>query len=201
MKKLPKAALPTFFALSLLIACTGCKASPDASPPDALSPPQAGGYVKISFDFARQSGSGSNQFALWIEDGETGQLVETLAVSSFTAGGGYAKRPNSVTQWQAAAKPAQMDSSQLDAISMATPPNGRVELYWSYSEAGEAASYSYVLEATLRNEEYAVYRGPIPDAAQAMNIAEVQYFPAEAASSDEAVMIANVTAEYFEAGE
>jgi len=56
------------------------------------------GRVEISFPFVRQSGSASNQFAVWIED-KQGNFVKTLFVTDFTAQGGYRTRKEGIKTW------------------------------------------------------------------------------------------------------
>ena len=58
--------------------------------------------LEVSFNYQRQNGPGSNQYAVWIEN-EKGEVVKTLFVTSFTTKGrvrgneqpmrGYVKRP------------------------------------------------------------------------------------------------------------
>ena len=63
---------------------------------DAKETP-AGERLEISFRFQR-GGIASSQYAIWIED-ETGKLVRTLYVTSFTAKGGYEYRKDAVPIW------------------------------------------------------------------------------------------------------
>ena len=62
----------------------------EADEPDDIS-----GEVIISFNFERQSGWASNQFAIWIEDMD-GNYINTLYATAWTANGGYASRPDSI---------------------------------------------------------------------------------------------------------
>ena len=69
--------------------------------------------LEVSFNYQRQQGPGSNQYAVWIEN-EKGEVVKTLFVTSFTTKGrvrgneqpmrGYIKRPACVPTWVKAAK-------------------------------------------------------------------------------------------------
>ena len=43
-------------------------------------------YLEVSFNYQRQQGPGSNQYAVWIEN-EKGEVVKTLFVTSFTTKG------------------------------------------------------------------------------------------------------------------
>ena len=42
--------------------------------------------VELSFNYQKQSGAGSNQYAVWVENSE-GKVVRTLVVTSFTSKG------------------------------------------------------------------------------------------------------------------
>ena len=42
--------------------------------------------LEVSFNYQRQAGPGSNQYAVWIEN-EKGEFVKTLFVTSYTAKG------------------------------------------------------------------------------------------------------------------
>ena len=42
--------------------------------------------LEVSFDYQRQAGPGSNQYAVWIEN-EKGDVVKTLFVTSYTTKG------------------------------------------------------------------------------------------------------------------
>ena len=64
--------------------------------------------LEVSFDYQRQAGPGSNQYAVWIEN-EKGDVVKTLFVTSYTTKGrarggeqpkrGYIVRPACVPTW------------------------------------------------------------------------------------------------------
>ena len=64
--------------------------------------------LEVSFNYQRQPGPGSNQYAVWIEN-EKGEFVKTLFVTSYTAKGrsrgaeqpkrGYIVRPACVPVW------------------------------------------------------------------------------------------------------
>ena len=87
---------------------------------DNVTGEQTNGYLKISIDFNRSSTPASNQYAVWIEDMD-GNVVKTLFATNFTSNGGYAVREDSIPTWVAHAKPSDMDKTQIDAISGATP--------------------------------------------------------------------------------
>ena len=64
--------------------------------------------LEVSFNYQRQAGPGSNQYAVWIEN-EKGEFVKTLFVTSYTTKGrsrgaepakrGYIVRPACVPVW------------------------------------------------------------------------------------------------------
>jgi len=62
--------------------------------------------IEIEFDYEKQAGPGSNQWAVWIED-EAGAIVKTLFVTSFTADGGYVPRPACTPIWVGKANPCR----------------------------------------------------------------------------------------------
>ena len=81
--------------------------------------------VELSFNYQKQSGAGSNQWAVWIENSE-GKVVRTLTVTSFTSKGrggrrGYTFRPTCVPTWVKNAKAEEMSDDQIDAVTGATP--------------------------------------------------------------------------------
>jgi len=119
---------------------------------------------EISFNFTRQSGSASNQYAIWIEDAK-GQLVKTLYVVRWTANGGYKTRPTSIPMWVKKSDVANISKAQLDVISSATPRTGALTYTWDGTDSKGAAvpagDYILVLEGTLRWENQVYYRAPI----------------------------------------
>jgi len=64
--------------------------------------------LEVSFNYQKQAGAGSNQYAVWIEN-EKGEFVKTLFVTSYTTKGrarggekaqrGYIVRPTCVPVW------------------------------------------------------------------------------------------------------
>ena len=65
------------------------------------------GEVIITFDYEKQSGSASNQFAVWIEDMD-GNYLNTLYATKWTANGGFKSRPDSIAMWVAKSDIASM---------------------------------------------------------------------------------------------
>ena len=162
--------------------------------------------VAITFDFNKQSGYASNQFAVWIEDAN-GQLVKTLFVTKFTASGGYEKRPDAIPVWVERSGVAQ-DSAQ-DATSGATPKSGSLRYVWDLTDENGArvanGTYTFYVEGTLRWKNHVLFSGDIDlngEAVSAEAAAQYTYLASEeqAALTDESnehAMIQDVTAEYI----
>lgn len=123
------------------------------------------GQVTVSFDYQRQRQRASDQLAVWIEDTQ-GRHIRTLLVTSFTANGGYQKRPEAVPRWQQAFEPAGTSRQVLDAISSATPESGPVAVKWDCrNQAGEAVPaglYVYKAEANIEWAKTALWQGTLP---------------------------------------
>jgi len=162
--------------------------------------------VTISFDYEKQKGYASNQFAVWIEN-EQGELVKTLFVTEFAATGGYEKRPDAIPVWVVRSGVAQ--KSAVDATSGATPKSGSLSYVWDLTDESCArvpdGTYTFLVEGTLRWKNQVLFTGTITigaDAATADATPEYTY-----ASSDEQAaltqdapenaMITHVSAEYI----
>lgn len=135
--------------------------------------------LELSFNYQKQSGSGSNQYAVWVENSE-GKVVRTLFVTQFTTKGrvrgpqgtegtqerrrGYTYRPACVPTWVNNAAADTLTDAQIDAISGATPAASGVQTYsWDFKDSqGEtvpAGNYKIYLEATLYNNSILLYSG------------------------------------------
>ncbi len=129
--------------------------------------------LEVSFDYQRQAGPGSNQYAVWIEN-EKGDVVKTLFVTSYTTKGrtrpgeepmrGYVKRPNCVPTWVKKAKAAEQTDLQLDAVTGATPQAGGTQIFtWDFTDQqGKTVpqgTYKIVVEATLYQASDIIYCG------------------------------------------
>jgi len=119
--------------------------------------------AEITFTFTRQTGSASNQYAVWIEDAQ-GQLVITLYATRWTANGGFSRRPSSIPLWVSKSNLANMQRAQVDAISGATPVTGAQTYKWDGTDLRGAAvpngNYVLVIEGTLRWENQVYCRAP-----------------------------------------
>ena len=129
--------------------------------------------LEVSFNYQRQAGPGSNQYAVWIEN-EKGDVVKTLFVTSYTTKGrtrpgeepmrGYVKRPACVPIWVKAAKAQEQTDQQLDAFTGATPKSDGMQTFtWDFTDQqGKAVSkgtYKVFVEATLFGESDIIYSG------------------------------------------
>ena len=129
--------------------------------------------LEVSFDYQRQAGPGSNQYAVWIEN-EKGDVVRTLFVTSYTTKGrtrpgeepmrGYVKRPNCVPTWVKAAKAAEQTDQQLDAVTGATPQaSGSQTFTWDFTDQQgkivQKGNYKVIVEATLYQASDIIYSG------------------------------------------
>ena len=129
--------------------------------------------LEVSFDYQRQAGPGSNQYAVWIEN-EKGDVVKTLFVTSYTTKGrarggeqpkrGYIVRPVCVPTWVKTVKADEKTDQQLDAVTGATPQAGGMQSFtWDFTdEQGKAVpqgNYKVVVEATLFFDSDIIYSG------------------------------------------
>jgi len=162
----------------------------------SISAQQAAQAADITFTFTRQSGSASNQYAIWIENAQ-GQLVKTLYAVRWTANGGFKTRPTSIPMWVKKSNLTNMTKAQVDAISSATPRTGTLTYAWDGTDAKGAAvqagEYTLVLEATLRWENQVYYRAPISLGKGAANAqVSVEYTTGERDTTAERAMISDV---------
>ena len=129
--------------------------------------------LEISFDYQRQAGPGSNQYAVWIEN-EKGDVVKTLFVTSYTTKGrarggeqpkrGYIVRPACVPTWVKTVKADEKTDQQLDAVTGATPQAGGTQTFtWDFTdEQGKTVpqgNYKVIVEATLFFDSDIIYSG------------------------------------------
>jgi len=192
----------TLSTLSILpvILCIAVAAAPKPAvqSKNKTSNPGPHPRLAITFDYQRQSGIASNQFAIWIEDA-AGQYVETLYATRFTATGGWKTRPAGLPEWVAAAQPDTLSSRVVDGMTGATPSSGRRRYIWDgLDQDGNRVPpgvYRYVLEANLRWDDRVVYSdlfelgGPVQTSRPAP-----AYF---GDAGEEQGMISNVAARYM----
>lgn len=128
--------------------------------------------VEISFNYQRQDGPGSNQYAIWVENAQ-GEVIRTLFVTSYTTKGrargnaelvrGYIKRPNCVPTWVKAVKADNLSDEELDVFTGATPKaSGLQSFTWDLKDqqgkAIEEGTYKILVEATLYGKSIATYQ-------------------------------------------
>jgi len=131
--------------------------------------------IRVTFAYNAQSGMASNQFSVWIEDGE-GRYVATLFATRYTAQKGHKDRPESQPSWVDKAKPGQMDKQQIDAIAGATPKSGFCCYDWYFTDDNgqtldTLSRYIVRFEATLRWDNYLRWSAVVEDG-QPVEIAE-----------------------------
>ena len=130
----------------------------------AFAMAQSAPAAEISFTFTRQSGSASNQFAIWIENAQ-GQHVKTLYATRWTANDGWRRRPTSIPLWVRQSGLSGVPREQIDTVSGATPRTGTLTYTWDGTDirgaAVPAGNYVLILEGTLRWENKVYYRAPI----------------------------------------
>ena len=122
----------------------------------------AGRRFEISFSYRKQRLVASSQFAIWIEDMD-GNYIDTLYVTQWTAQGGYSYRPLSIPVWVSTALPSEMNVSEIDAISGATPGNGNYVVSWDFTDRNgnpvTGTQFRYFIEATMNNNDDVIYTG------------------------------------------
>ena len=192
-------------AFLTILLFSGCASGPDM-PPEV---PSGSGALTITFEFNKQSGHASNQFAVWVEDAE-GCLVKTLYATRFTANGGYRNRPDSIPEW--VGKSGLSELGNIDAITGSTPKPGALSYVWDLTDAAGTAApegtYRFCVEGSLRWRNRVLYSGEFEVGGGAASIAaEAQFFyeasegqPALDGESPENGMITAVSAEYAPPG-
>ena len=138
----------------------------------ATSCAQKATSVEVSFNYERQDGPGSNQYAVWVENAK-GDVVRTLFVTSYTTKGrargdeelvrGYIKRPNCVPTWVKTVKANDLSDEELDVFTGATPQSNGVQTFtWDLKDQKGAAvptgNYTINVEATLFFESVVLYQ-------------------------------------------
>jgi len=188
------------FTAGNFVGCTPKDGTPqqkeDPQQPEEQPAQQSGPAAELTFIFTRQTGSASNQYAVWIED-EQGKYVKTLYATRWTASGGYSRRPTSIPLWVKQSNLASMTSVQVDAISGATPATGSLSYTWDGTDSKGASvpngNYTLILEATLRWENLVYYRAPIAlGSGNAFASVSVEYTEGERDTTAERSMIREV---------
>ena len=144
-----------------------------------------GKTLEVAFEYQRQAGPGSNQYAVWVEN-DKGEVVKTLFVTSYTTKGrargdqkprrGYLVRPACVPTWVKAAKADELSDEELDAFTGATPHSGGLQTFkWDFTDAKgkpvAKGNYKVFVEATLYGASSITYSGSFSTQDKAGNIA------------------------------
>lgn len=133
------------------------------------------GELEISFNYNKQAGPGSNQYAVWVENA-SGEVVKTLFVTEFTSKGrsrdgskpvrGYTFRPTCVPTWVSHVGAEDLTDEQMDAFTGATPAQSGVQTFtWDFTDqAGKPVAkgtYRIYLEATYNGASVVTYTGTV----------------------------------------
>lgn len=198
--------LPAIAEMVLLISLSACKSGNGQDETPALE----SGILTIAFDYEKQSGYASGQFAVWIE-GADGNLIRTLYATRFTTNGGYKNRPDSIPEWVEKSGLTSMTKSEVDATTGATPKAETLSYTWNLTDAnGDAVpsgEYSFFVEGILRWKNRVLYSGAIEigDAPSTAEASEKYFYeasdnqPALLSESPENSMIGAVTASFVPA--
>ncbi len=145
------------FACMTVQGCTAANGQTEESETDGGNKEQ----LTISFDF-RRGGIASSQYAIWIED-EEGKLVRTLYATFFTVKGGYEYREDAIPLWVSKASPKKMTDTQVDAITGATPGNGKLTYIWDGTDQNGTrvpkGKYHFFVEGTLYWKSRVLFSG------------------------------------------
>ena len=159
--------------LAVPIIVLGIQAENEEVRPENQNLPAKAKSLEISFDYQRQAGPGSNQYAVWVEN-EKGDVVKTLFVTSYTTKGrtrpgekpmrGYVRRPACVPTWVKASNAEGQTDQQLDAVTGATPQADGTQVFtWDFTDQqGKAVpkgTYKVLIEATLFFDSDIIYTG------------------------------------------
>lgn len=153
-------------AFRLLVASTACiLAFLSIMAAHAGEAEKPGPILVVSFEYLKQSGYATNQFAVWVENAD-GETVRTIYVTAFVSSrGGWRIRPNAVPLWVKQSGIADMKREEVDAITGPTPGSGIFGREWDLKDAhGELVppgEYAVLVEGTLRDANRVLYRAPI----------------------------------------
>lgn len=164
------------------------------------------GSLELSFNYTKQAGPGSNQYAVWIEDAG-GKVVKTLFVTEFTSKGrsrdgskparGYTYRTSCVPTWVKHVGAESLTDEQMDAFTGATPAESGVQTFtWDFTDqSGQPVAkgtYRVYLEATYNGASVVTYTGTVSSGDKPGDVKLEQSYIDE--SEDRKDMISDVTA-------
>lgn len=133
------------------------------------------GSLEISFNYTKQAGGGSNQYAVWVENAQ-GQVVKTLFVTEFTTKGrsrdgskpqrGYTFRTSCVPTWVKHVDAENLTDEQMDAFTGATPAQSGVQTFtWDFTDqSGQPVpkgTYRFFVEATYNGTSVVTHCGEV----------------------------------------
>ena len=142
------------------------------------------GDLEISFNYTKQAGPGSNQYAVWIENA-SGQVVKTLFVTEFTSKGrsrdgskparGYTYRTSCVPTWVKHVGAENLTDDEMDAFTGATPAQSGVQTFtWDFTDQDgkpvAKGTYRICLEATYNGNSVVTYTGTVASGQKAGDI-------------------------------
>lgn len=156
------------------------------------------GLVRISYQLNRLPTHASNQVAVWIED-ESGGYVHTLFATSFTANGGYGRRPESLPLWRETSGWERASEDEIRSASRPAQDSGRQTLYWDGTDRNGVAvrpgRYTYRIEGNVLWENRILFTGTIEVGSTASTSrAAISYLPD--AAREEPVMVDDVSASF-----
>ncbi|RJL26626.1 DUF2271 domain-containing protein [Bailinhaonella thermotolerans] len=188
----------------------GVAAAPVASGPSAPPYGAAGGgradtagrppgLVRIDYRLTRLPTHASNQIAIWIED-RAGRYVRTLFATSFTANGGYVRRPMSLPRWREAADWENATEAEIRAASRPAQESGEHSVYWDGTDRNgrpvPPGTYVYRIEGNVLWENRVLFTGEIRVGETAHESrARVEHLPA--AARDQGVLLDGVRAAFL----
>ena len=167
------------------------------------------GTVELSFNYTKQAGPGSNQYAVWIEDA-AGKVVKTLFVTEFTSKGrsrdgskparGYTYRTSCMPTWVKHVGAESLTDEQMDAFTGATPAQSGVQTFTRdfTDQAGKPVAkgtYRVYLEATYNGNSVVTYTGTVTSGQKPGELKLDKSYMEE--SEDRKDMISDVTAKVF----
>jgi hypothetical protein len=160
------------------------------------------GSVTVAYTVSRTAKIASNQYAVWIEDGN-GRFIKTLFVTNFAGKrAGWKIRPQTLPIWQEAANVKALAQNQVDAVSGATQKNGKYSVTWDLRDANgdlvPDGDYRYLVEGSIFWENRVLWTGTIIVGSESRTTRAVAaYSPADAAK--EGLVISDVSATYVPA--
>ena len=167
------------------------------------------GTLELSFNYTKQAGPGSNQYAVWIENA-SGQVVKTLFVTEFTSKGrsrdgskparGYTYRTSCMPTWVKHVGAESLTDEQMDAFTGATPAQSGVQTFtWDFTDqVGKPVAkgtYRVYLEATYNGNSVVTYTGTVTSGQKPGELKLDKSYIEE--SEDRKDMISDVTAKVF----